>query len=163
MSKMATPIGSVNAPRPVHYGGPVETGRGFVLHSGDYHAEDATMRVDGTEVPIDGYDVWPVLTGNGDSPRKSILINAGSNEAAIRVGNWKLVAGNWKLFQCASFQLSPTPTSTVNGTFNVTARSICSRTSAAAPPPCRAGRRVGSSTSGSPPRTRPPPRRAPAR
>ena len=30
----------------VRFGGPVETGRGFVLHSADYHAKDATMRVD---------------------------------------------------------------------------------------------------------------------
>ena len=29
-------------PRPVHFGGPVDPGRGFVLHSADYH-EDATL------------------------------------------------------------------------------------------------------------------------
>ena len=31
---------------PVHYGGPVETGRGFVLHSSDYYSDDATLQVD---------------------------------------------------------------------------------------------------------------------
>ena len=30
----------------VHVGGPVETGRGFVLHSSDYHATDATLSID---------------------------------------------------------------------------------------------------------------------
>ena len=35
--KLDIPIGSYNAPRPVHYGGPVETARGFVLHTSDYH------------------------------------------------------------------------------------------------------------------------------
>jgi putative transcriptional regulator len=44
--RLGIPIGSVNAPRPVHYGGPVETGRGFVLHSSDYHADEATLKVD---------------------------------------------------------------------------------------------------------------------
>ena len=29
----------------VHQGGPVETGRGFVLHSADYAVKDATMRI----------------------------------------------------------------------------------------------------------------------
>ncbi len=29
----------------VHRGGPVETGRGFVLHSGDFFLEDATLRI----------------------------------------------------------------------------------------------------------------------
>lgn len=32
-------------PSAVRYGGPVEMGRGFVLHSADFHVEDATMRV----------------------------------------------------------------------------------------------------------------------
>ena len=45
-AKLDIPIGPGNAPRPVHYGGPVETGGGFVLHSADYFAEDATMKVD---------------------------------------------------------------------------------------------------------------------
>jgi len=31
---------------PVHVGGPVETGRGFVLHTADYFAEDSTLPVD---------------------------------------------------------------------------------------------------------------------
>lgn len=43
--KLDIPIGSANAPRPVRYGGPVETGRGFVLHSSDYFADEATMKV----------------------------------------------------------------------------------------------------------------------
>ncbi len=30
----------------VHFGGPVEHGRGFVLHSGDYHRSEGTLRVD---------------------------------------------------------------------------------------------------------------------
>lgn len=30
----------------VHRGGPVETGRGFVLHSGDYFIENATLPID---------------------------------------------------------------------------------------------------------------------
>src|SRR6185503_7840805 len=30
----------------VHVGGPVETGRGFVLHSSDYNATDSTLNID---------------------------------------------------------------------------------------------------------------------
>lgn len=30
----------------VHFGGPVEHGRGFVLHSGDYSGNDSTLQVD---------------------------------------------------------------------------------------------------------------------
>src|SRR4029077_2738787 len=38
------PSDAVNS-RPVHFGGPVEAGRGFVLHTSDYE-EEATLRVD---------------------------------------------------------------------------------------------------------------------
>lgn len=31
---------------PVHFGGPVETGRGFVLHTSDYFVEDSTLPID---------------------------------------------------------------------------------------------------------------------
>lgn len=44
--KVGIPVGDVLGSQPVHYGGPVEMGRGFVLHSADYHASDATLRVD---------------------------------------------------------------------------------------------------------------------
>lgn len=35
----------VEPDRPVHFGGPVETGRGFVLHSSDY-VQESTMKID---------------------------------------------------------------------------------------------------------------------
>ncbi|WP_092498565.1 YqgE/AlgH family protein [Meinhardsimonia xiamenensis] len=38
--------GPASVGRPVHFGGPVETGRGFVLHSADYEVEGATLKVD---------------------------------------------------------------------------------------------------------------------
>ena len=44
--KLEIPIHPNGAPQPVYFGGPVETGRGFVLHSSDYYAEDATLRID---------------------------------------------------------------------------------------------------------------------
>jgi len=44
-AKLDIPIGGGIALEPVHYGGPVETGRGFVLHSSDYYSDDATMQV----------------------------------------------------------------------------------------------------------------------
>ncbi len=40
-----TPLGSELAVKPVHVGGPVEISRGFVLHSSDYVAADATLPI----------------------------------------------------------------------------------------------------------------------
>ena len=39
-------VASPNRDIRVHFGGPVEHGRGFVLHSGDYTSSDATLKVD---------------------------------------------------------------------------------------------------------------------
>ncbi|MDH3667954.1 MAG: YqgE/AlgH family protein [Paracoccaceae bacterium] len=44
--KLEIPVAKTFGKAPVHYGGPVETGRGFVLHSSDYFVDEATMQVD---------------------------------------------------------------------------------------------------------------------
>jgi arylsulfatase A-like enzyme len=41
--------------------------------------------------PLDGRDIWPVLTEAKPSPHNEILLNAEPFRGAIRVGDWKLV------------------------------------------------------------------------
>jgi arylsulfatase A-like enzyme len=41
--------------------------------------------------PLDGRDIWPVITAGKPSPHEDILINAMPNSGAIRMGGWKLV------------------------------------------------------------------------
>ena len=41
--------------------------------------------------PLDGRDLWPVITAGKPSPHEDILINAMPNSGAIRMGGWKLV------------------------------------------------------------------------
>jgi arylsulfatase A-like enzyme len=44
------------------------------------------------QFPIDGLDIWPVLTQNAPSPHKAILIPGPSPaKAALRMGEWKLL------------------------------------------------------------------------
>jgi putative transcriptional regulator len=55
----------------VHFGGPVETGRGFVLHSTEYH-QGATLRVDDFVSLTATVDILrDIATGSG--PRQSVL------------------------------------------------------------------------------------------
>ncbi len=57
--------------RPVHFGGPVEPGRGFVLHTADYR-EEATLIV-GDEFAITAtLDILRAI-GKGEGPRRSLL------------------------------------------------------------------------------------------
>ena len=55
----------------VHFGGPVEAARGFVLHSADY-IHDATMIVDDEFALTATVDVLKALA-EGDGPRDSLL------------------------------------------------------------------------------------------
>jgi putative transcriptional regulator len=55
----------------VHFGGPVEAARGFVLHSADY-VHDATMMVDDEFALTATVDILQALT-EGTGPRSSLL------------------------------------------------------------------------------------------
>jgi putative transcriptional regulator len=79
----------------VHYGGPVETGRGFVLHSSDYHAEEATLKVDRRISMTATLDVLQAMaTGRG--PDRAIVAlgyagwAAGQLESELQMNGWLL-------------------------------------------------------------------------
>lgn len=56
----------------VHYGGPVEMGRGFVLHSADYHHEEATLEVDEAFSMTATIDILKAIAA-GEGPRRSMI------------------------------------------------------------------------------------------
>ena len=60
-----------NTPIPVHFGGPVEAARGFVLHSTDY-AHESTLRVDDAFALTATIDVLKAMA-EGRGPRLSML------------------------------------------------------------------------------------------
>jgi arylsulfatase A-like enzyme len=57
--------------------------------------------------PMDGRDIWPVLTAGAPSPNEDILINVEAFRGAVRKGDWKLVKvallpGKTELFNLAA-------------------------------------------------------------
>lgn len=56
----------------VHFGGPVEHGRGFVLHSGDYRLDQGTLRVDERFGMTATLDILQDIA-RGEGPDTSIL------------------------------------------------------------------------------------------
>ncbi|MEI4488166.1 YqgE/AlgH family protein [Frigidibacter sp. MR17.14] len=56
----------------VHVGGPVEHGRGFVLHSGDYPGSEATLQVDERFAMTATMDILTALA-QGHGPRQSLM------------------------------------------------------------------------------------------
>lgn len=76
----------------IHFGGPVEGGRGFVLHTTDY-LHDSSMKVAGDVALTTTVDVLKAIAG-GDGPSQRILAlgyagwGAGQLDSEIRENSW---------------------------------------------------------------------------
>jgi putative transcriptional regulator len=88
----------LNQPRPVHFGGPVDPGRGFVLHTADYR-EEATLPVGGNIAMTATLDILRAI-GKGEGPQKSLLALGyagwapGQLDAEIQANGWLSVAAD---------------------------------------------------------------------
>jgi putative transcriptional regulator len=82
----------------VHFGGPVEAGRGFVLHSDDYQ-EDGTLVVGDKMALTATLDILHAI-GRGEGPRRSLLAlgyagwGPGQLDAEIQANGWLHVAAD---------------------------------------------------------------------
>ena len=74
LTKLETPAPDAAAERPVLVGGPVERERGFVLHSDDWMAEDASMAF-GEGLAITGTrEALAAMVDPALGPRRSVLL-----------------------------------------------------------------------------------------
>lgn len=93
LAQLEIPVGDASQAIEVHIGGPVEHGRGFVLHSPDYEIEDSTLSV-GPEFGMTAtLDILKDLA-TGSGPQACILAlgyagwGPGQLEAELQDNGW---------------------------------------------------------------------------
>lgn len=95
------PARPANRPQPVHFGGPVDPGRGFVLHSPDYR-EEGTLGIGDEFAMTATLDILRAI-GKGEGPRQSLLALGyagwapGQLDAEIQANGWLSVPADTAL------------------------------------------------------------------
>lgn len=95
LAQLMLPQSQMKVEPVVHFGGPVDTGRGFVLHSGDFMRED-TVRLDGGICITGTVDILRAMA-EGRGPDRSIFAlgyagwGPGQLEAEMQANTWLTV------------------------------------------------------------------------
>jgi putative transcriptional regulator len=98
MTHLEVPTETVMPPDKIHFGGPVETARGFVLHSADY-TDEGTLIVGNGLALTATLDILRAI-GRGDGPRQTLLAlgyagwGPGQLDAEIQANSWLSVAAD---------------------------------------------------------------------
>lgn len=92
LTQMEVEMDVIKAQIAIHYGGPVDVGRGFVLHSNDYVSE-STVQIDSGFAMTATIDILRAMASN-EGPHESLLAlgyvgwSAGQLEQEIQENGW---------------------------------------------------------------------------
>jgi putative transcriptional regulator len=101
LDQLGLDTGKHSVDLPVHFGGPVESSRGFVLHSADY-VQDSTLVIDGDIALTATIDVLKAIA-SGNGPKERVLAlgyagwGAGQLDEEIQANGWLMVPADHDL------------------------------------------------------------------
>ena len=93
LEQLDIPRGDASQDVRIYFGGPVEHGRGFVLHSGEYQSEDQTLRVDAEFGMTATLDILQDMAQGGGPQRRILALGysgwgPGQLEGEIHGNGW---------------------------------------------------------------------------
>jgi putative transcriptional regulator len=97
LSQLKIEVQTATADARVHFGGPVEHGRGFVLHSAEYAVEGSTLRVSPAFAMTATVDILQDMA-RGEGPEQSLLAlgysgwGPGQLEGELQANGWLTAA-----------------------------------------------------------------------
>ncbi len=101
LEQLGVELETADSEMPVHFGGPVESSRGFVLHSTDY-LQDSTLVIDDDIALTATVDVLKAIA-RGEGPAQRVLALGyagwapGQLDAEIQANGWLLVPADHQL------------------------------------------------------------------
>ena len=102
LRQLDIPVGAKTANQQIFYGGPVEIGRGFVLHSGEYGVAEGTLRVNDSFAMTATKEVLEDIAA-GHGPRAALPAlgysgwGPGQLESEIRQNAWLTIEADQKI------------------------------------------------------------------
>ncbi len=108
LQQLGIPVGPKAVGQPIFYGGPVEMGRGFVLHSGEYGVDAGTLRINDAFAMTATREVLEDISA-GQGPRVALPAlgyagwGPGQLEGEIRANAWLTAEADQEIvFQAAN-------------------------------------------------------------
>lgn len=93
IKQLEVPVSGQVKDVPIHFGGPVEMGRGFVLHSSDFPVADSSMKVPGGFRLTSTVDILEAMA-KGEGPERAIMAlgysgwGPGQLESELQQNGW---------------------------------------------------------------------------